>query len=85
MFLLYILFFFRGEYFFCFGDQATKTPHRLVAELLPRRKSSTVGSEAFASAMAKVTSFNRWAIIEHDLATSNFSLDSVAKEVVRLC
>ena len=33
-------------------------------------KSSTVGSEAFASAMAKVTSFNRWAIIEHDLATS---------------
>lgn len=36
---------------------------------IPRKSSKLFGGD-FAAAMARVTSFNRWAIIEHDLSTS---------------
>ena len=43
--------------------------HPNISIRIPRKSSKLFGGD-FAAAMARVTSFNRWAIIEHDLSTS---------------
>ena len=53
-----------------YGIQKTTVSHRGTISPTSARKSSKLLGGDVAAAMARVTSFNRWAIIEHDLSTS---------------